>query len=431
MHDMHCPFFGCRSSQARIPDPSSRPELETTSMQRTRSSIAYYGRLWLVIGVLALAYLKLAYLNHNNNSFVRLDSVIRSERNYSSVRSDEVIQSELEACTYEQLYSSYQGTAHVNRMNQSHHLHQCHLQHNATEWQEESCWKLEDEILRIPPSAIVNRDRLNILGRGYGGTVLHGIVQLKDRSNCSVAIKTKMRKSSDGRGEYTGALPFYALRHTAKCSSSEQRRQQQQQNVLKGLTPAWAVIQTNRSQTRVRAVILPLRKFIPLDDPNLRNYTNVESAAAVAQLMLSSAKALEFVHGMGLAHQDLLRKNIGVATDETTGSSYTLLFDNTFMAVQKNASCLFKDGFEQEACRYCRDEKGLNTYVYTHKYATHYAEDRTPIEADVEWYGRAVRRTLKMYVTDDNGSAADLKQNIRECQTMTQVVETLQHFAST
>lgn len=219
---------------------------------------------------------------------------------------------------------------------------------------EQSCWKIEDEYLEVPTTAILNRNHLRKLGRGGAGAVFRALIQLSNDQVCYVALKTDhcqdhfwsaQKKDSvacvqDGayllqghsslKGEITGMVMHYSFYRRGLEPPP-------------GLLPSWAVVKAPASNhirwiwlllprwtgyvypahdPTIAGIIMPLRKVT-----DLSNYSNTSSVdvgsppqlADIARIMLPAAKSLEVLHGLGMVHQDLTLNNVVIS--EETGKS--------------------------------------------------------------------------------------------------------------
>ena len=75
-------------------------------------------------------------------------------------------------CTYEELYNAFVPNASADSAGE--------------------CWSLQDEFLRVPSSAIINRNDMPMLGKGSQGVVHQATIRLGGPSDkvCNVAIKS-------------------------------------------------------------------------------------------------------------------------------------------------------------------------------------------------------------------------------------------------
>jgi len=251
-------------------------------------------------------------------------------------------------------------------------------------------WSLKDTILRVPYTAIINRNNMEKLGQGYKGGVHKALLQVtndngNDYSSCWAAVKTDhchyiwtlqtiFRRNSDREGtacvadyafrrndasyllgEYTGTLPFY----TAYLNNDKGLEE-----LMEGLLPTWGVIVTSQHTNPLRS-LLPhwMLKGSPHPDktiigsimpyyenmvPLKNRVTHKANSSIVAKQMLSAGRGLQFVHSLGLVFQDIISKNIGIMTTSTTGNTrkqeneensdshqqkqHAVLFDNTYLS---------------------------------------------------------------------------------------------------
>lgn len=308
-------------------------------------------------------------------------------------------------CTFEQLLEAFPPTAAVglqssenSSKNESGTVYQ-----NNEEEHDKDCWKLEEEILRVPVSAIQGPTNLTSLGKGNFGNVYLATIDVQTsaaprakakRKFCNVALKSDFcklvhstsdsedvscldsrsveRKTSLMATEYTGALVSYATSkgqifpsatrdiHDASSLSFSTRHV-----VQDGYLPTWGVVQrTNRniipsdirvnapnSDPSIIAVLLPLVRFQVLSEVDFDELQL--SAANVAEMFLPLARALAFRMDLGLVHQDMMVKNMGFLETERRA----FLFDNSFTAVYYNET-----RFCGKPCNFCHEdefEKGV------------------------------------------------------------------------
>jgi len=219
--------------------------------------------------------------------------------------------------------------------------------------QSSACWKIEDEIVEIPTSAILNRNNMTRLGRGFKGGVFKALIQLKDESTCYAALKTDQCSSNQGRnyrysvpcvadgayktsqsfmkGEITGMLVHYAFYRRGL-------------EVPQGILPTYAVVKAAKAPKTMKyegrsnnitypaedplqiGVIMPLREFDDIE----RQTDLPETFSAIAAVMSPAAIALQTYHTLGLAHGDVYITNIAI--DKDTGKA--VLYDNSVVAKQ-------------------------------------------------------------------------------------------------
>jgi len=273
----------------------------------------------------------------------------------------------IKPCTFEQLHQAFppKGT-----------------KTSPADSEKGACWKLEDEIVRVPADHIINRNYLTPLGSGVMGGVHKAILKLNgdnSKSNgrlmCSAAIKTDhchswwpfqlywqrarscieinsylWRPRSYTGAEYTGALVWYAQRKLNRT--------------VPGLLPTFALIEDKKNPVNspairhenlerfphpdptVLGVVMPLWSFRPaseiLSGVDIKGY----SSSQLAKIMLPAAMGLEFVGSMGLAFRDLLEKNVGIL--DSTGDG--IVFDNSYMGVNPVEDC------KSVACQFCQED---------------------------------------------------------------------------
>ena len=194
------------------------------------------------------------------------------------------------------------------------------------------CWSLEENIIRIPSQAIVNRHALTPLGSGNKGGVYKAVITLRS-SQCVAALKTdhcrnlwtggptscvnpwaiQTRPESFWGSEYTGAVVYY---YSAVLKES----------TLAGLLPTWAVVHgppvvswlphawwrgAPHTDSTIIGVLMPLQSnFHPMvkgqgPPPHI-------DMRQTARTLLPAARGLEYVHSLGLVFQDIVEKNVAV-----------------------------------------------------------------------------------------------------------------------
>lgn len=339
-------------------------------------------------------------------------------------------------CTYRQLEQAFRNRTQYTTLPSS----------RNSSVSEQQCWRLQDEVLRVPVDAITNRDSLRKLGGGAYGSVSKAVVRLNEKEQCIVAVKTdqcfqawtnpfkkgrvscispyayNIRRTSLG-AEYTGALVFAA---SQKVSLDD--------DTLSGFLPTWGVLQdrhptpswtifpgessmynTHVTDPLVKGVIMPLRKFEDFRELTTDERTGIATdAGAVAKIMLPAAKALEFISGLGAAFGDICDKNIGLVSPKN-GPPYAMLYDNSKFTLEGEGSnnCTL-EGQLKEACNFCMEE----SFPRSH-------------EAIRNNDARRFRGQIKdlLEYNQDPESGRELKVALDKCGTIHDVVETLQDFA--
>ena len=237
----------------------------------------------------------------------------------------------------------------------------------------QGCWRAQDEILRIPPSAIMNREKMRFIGRGSKGVVHEAILKLNADNDkaCACAIKTDKCQNhvtnerfvscihpdavqmagteSFMQSEYIGAMVFAASRKVDVD--------------LNGLLSTWGVIVEESSKPHeIRGAIMPILNFETLEhiakssDSNYNQRKKLPDAMSqveVARWIKPVVEALSFVEELGLSFQDVKEKNIGVLQDSP--EEHAFVFDNTFLSFLDGDSCKF-DGSMRAACNFCVED---------------------------------------------------------------------------
>ena len=270
-------------------------------------------------------------------------------------------------CQFEQLAESFPNKkAYKNNNNSS---------------SKEQCWSLHNEVLKVPSTAITNRNYLTKLGQGQGGAVFRALIELKDGSFCQCALKTDLCQESiffhqkkdsvscvqDGSyllkgfsflgGEFTGMLVQY----------SYYRRDLEPPD---GILPNWAVVKATSlrqdlwvpswwgyraSDPAVIGVLMPLRKFTSFKYWGLSDLPLPDQKADIAAMMLPAARGLQILHGLGLVHQDVNPSNV-VINNET---GQTMLADLGLVSKLHNCT--------GSMCDYCVDRRIGNRRFVTGK----------------------------------------------------------------
>lgn len=341
-------------------------EQDTTSNHQPATMVSMS---WRSIGFVALATSCIFLFTHDGRVILR-----QPVSSHSTQSAQKVFTGTAEACSFEQLQEWNMDDTTVSTSSPA----------------ADTCWKLQDEILRVPTEAIVNRHNLPKLGNGCLGGVYKAVIELPvSRRLCSVALKTDncygllsnpwaphkcdpiTGKCSCERsqakscvlddagynyntfqgGEYTGALPWYAQLETG--------------NYQEGLLPTWASVHTSpeepmkhwlpRSVTNsiphpdptAVGVIMPLRKFAVLESMSASEKT--WDSVSLARLFLPAAKGLELLSVMGLAFQDMMAKNVGIVDNGEGHLPHAILFDNSYIGLQDDVVCA------ERSCEFCRE----------------------------------------------------------------------------
>ena len=352
----------------------------------------------------------------------------------------------------------------------------------------ENGWKLQEEIIRVPADAIFNREHLPTLGTCKGpaagvlGSVHKAVIKLPSQKQqqrkhafCKAVLKTdkcysilpleftaeevcdKSGKNcvcvsktahscldpkagwnfvTNTRGEYLGALPWYAQVKTG--------------NYQKGLLPTYAIVEAKDRPLRqwvpefilrwfvsywvpphpdrsVMGILMPLLKFqdleslfqkkIEKDPKELKQFTGLK----IAKLMVSATEGLVYIHRMGLVYQDILPKNIGILwPKDNTTEPYSLLFDNLYMGTQKDFICpTTQTGVREDICNYRHEEA----------FPLAYRSPEGKHEA-VANEAPAFRGSFQIILLDRNPDpkAKELRELLLQCNTSQELLDTLYRF---
>lgn len=251
--------------------------------------------------------------------------------------------------------------------------------HHDRSLEAHTCWSLEQLMLRVPAAAILNRDQLVKLGNGRKGVVHKVVVALTSpetemMQQCIAAVKSDccyapeyhfanpqndkdgtamcsscistgsnvlVRAKSFLRGEYTGALPWYA-------------QVLSKHDPFPGLLPTWALITDETRPLRHRfvphkllggsphpdasvlGVLMPIRPFQSLDETAVPLPDNeTDGVTSFARTFLPAAEGLQFVsEQLGLAFQDIAEKNIGIYNRNNGKTEPTaFVYDNGYVGL--------------------------------------------------------------------------------------------------
>ena len=353
----------------------------------------------------------------------------------------------------------------------------------------EHSWSLQEEIIRVPADAILNREHLPTLGTCKGmaagelGSVHKAVIKLptqqkQQRAFCKAALKTdkcypflplesppeevcdnsgkncvcvgKMAHSclhpkagwnfvTNMRGEYLGALPWYAqiqagdnsyhqkgLLPTYAIVEAKDRplRQWVPGFIFRWILPYWVPPHPDRSTV---GVLMPLLKFqvleslfrkkIEKDPEKLKQFTGLK----IAKLMVSATEGLVYMHRMGLVYQDILPKNIGIVwPKDNTTEPYSLLFDNSYMGTQKDFVCpTTNNGVKEDICNYRHED----AFPLANRFPEH-IHDMAAKDTHV------FRNSFQIILLDRNPDpkANDLRELLLQCNKSQELLDTLYRF---
>lgn len=395
---------------------------------------------WILAGVAAWPGFRFLLGGAGSRS-QRASVADESFQNYTALYAD------APACTFDDLLRSFPNPNLLRRQrdnNQDEHDPQ------RTKEKKQQCWKLEDELVRVPTTAILNRNHLKKLGHGKAGAVFRALVQLKNHETnhgdnqeegnnnpnvCYCALKTDLCQESlwqskadsvscvkDGSyllkgfsflmGEITGMLVPYAYWRRGKEPPS-------------GLLPNLAVVEADsRKQalwvpsfwgyrardTSIIGVLMPLRKFHSVFDLKHSHDDNLfqfhRSLPEIARVMLPAARALETLHAFGLVHQDMHSGNIVI--DDATGTS---LLSDLGLVGKLVDNCTAS----QDMCNFCVD-RGIGQRRFPHDTI----EGMTPMESDAH---RLARLIGKYFVPKNNTALQEELLACREASRTVQILE--------
>ena len=205
-------------------------------------------------------------------------------------------------------------------------------------------------------------------------------------------------------GEYLGSLPFYAASSSyAKAAVIPEfdDTAAAAAAAMTGILPTWGLVVTaseTSSLTTSTSSYGPLRRHpkratnqldaLGIIMPLQRRFQTLTSCAddlatsvaRVARIMLPAARGLQYIHDLGLVHQDVAPRNIGVViktvvnddddqddndndgNDDKLSSPETFIYDFGYMAYRKeerdgpkkkNSCTLLLD--DEDACGFCQE----------------------------------------------------------------------------
>ena len=295
------------------------------------------------------------------------------------------------------------------------------------------CWKLQNEVIQVPTTAIINRNHLTKLGQGKAGAVFKALVQLQHTPRvCYCALKTDLCQESlwfkkedsvscvkDGSylmkgfsflmGEFTGMLVQYSFYRRGLEPPP-------------GIMPNWAVVKAKSSKlgwwvpsfwgyrakdSTIVGILMPLRKFQGIYDLSRTDVPFPDKLPDIAEMMLPAARGLETMHGLGLVHQDMHSGNVVIADD--TGLS--MLAD--LGLVSKRHECT------SDMCDYCVDAS-IGDRRFSHKAI----EGLNAMESDANRFAELI---VKYFFRGKQGYT-EQKEEMLACTEAWQVVRLLERW---
>jgi len=301
-----------------------------------------------------------------------------SKVQYTDIRNSSILSTDPPLCTFEQLASAFPR----KRV----------LRDDKEDSSSEKCWSLKEQILRVPATAIQNRENLTYLGNGRMGTAYKVILDLcsegsndlNDRKQqCIAAVKTDMciwkthyedGNVTTGRGscldpraiellialmatEYTGALQYYAMKQKMAVNETGVH-----DFTKYGFLPTWGVVYDRENHVTaisnhdsrpygphtdpsILGVIMPYVPFTPLSQDYMKNLGM--STSELASMFLEVARHFVFRMDLGILHRDVQMKNFG-----STDNGPVFLLDNSFAAVHYDSTTQACG----EPCRFCFED---------------------------------------------------------------------------
>jgi len=340
-----------------------------------------------------------------------------SKVQYTDIRNSSSLSTDLPPCTFEQLA----GTFPRKRV----------LRDDKEDDSLEKCWSLKEQILRVPATAIQNRENLTFLGNGHMGTVYKVILELSTstvmpkgsddlndrKQQCIAAVKTERciwkTHHEDGnvtteRGscldpratkratalmatEYTGALLYYAMKQKKAMNETGVH-----DFTKYGFLPTWGVMYDRESHIitsehdayhathtdpSILGVIMPYVPFTPLSEDYMKNLGL--STSELASMFLEVARHFVLRMDLGILHRDVQMNNFGLTADN--GPAF--LFDNSFAAVHYDSTTQACG----EPCRFCFEDDFVRGLDIT--------TSKVP-NADLSDFKRKLARQVFPYATD-------------------------------
>jgi len=329
---------------------------------------------FLLAGLVAFVFV---FLWPSGSSITLPERKTLSKVQYTDIRnSSSSLSTDPPPCTFEQLASAFPR----RRV----------LPDDKDDDSSKKCWSLKEQILRVPATAIQNRENLTYLGNGNKGMVYKVILDLSSKGSddlndrkqqCIAAVKTEKciwkTHHEDGnviteRGscvdpraterlkalmatEYTGALLYYAMKQKMAVNETGVH-----DFTKHGFLPTWGVVYdrerhiitskkdghpATHTDSSILGVIIPYVPITPLSEDYMKNLGL--STSELASMFLEVARHFVLRMDLGILHRDVLLRNFGV-----TDNGPVFLFDNSFAAVHYDSTTQACG----EPCRFCFED---------------------------------------------------------------------------
>jgi len=340
---------------------------------------------------------------------------------------------EPQPCTFHQLQQAFTKKSWRKALPSHRQSNDGKITFNSQSWS-----LLEDEILRIPVSAISNHDNLEpLIGSGchLGDVYYKAILKLPLPSSsihCSVALQADLCDSGSAMRsrEYDEQCPHDCLDGISlenKIFSTDRTSivasyytnavvhlaQQKKSDENFGLWPTWAIVVQDDTKLPgigevgdVFGAVLPLWNFSYFHTWNGRKC--VMSSTAVAKLMLPALHGLTFLTAdlkLPIEEEALTVKNVGVTVSDNPQAF--LLGESLIMAPKDMTH-------DNTSCRFCGEGRGTNQTEQNHNDSATFVAFRRVIMHVLYLCSEKVGADMLVNALKSSGSTTELATILRD-----------------